>query len=60
MVKKHSSLASVSLTGGGITPYESPTCEVIRINVSGPLCQSIMNAPEIDPNDLGFGDGGII
>lgn len=51
MVKKHSSLASVSLTGGGITPYESPSCEVIRINVSGPLCQSNLADTDVDLGD---------
>jgi len=52
MVKKHSSLASASLTGGGITPYESPTCEAIRINVSGPLCQSLTTDPSEDLPDM--------
>lgn len=53
MVNTKTSLASVSLTGGGITPYESPSCEVIRINVSGPLCQSLDTLS--DPN-VNFGD----
>ena len=53
MVKKHSSLASVSLTGGGITPYESPSCTSVEISVNGPLCQSLDTLA--DPN-VNFGD----
>ena len=58
MVKKHSSLASVSLTGGGITPYESPSCTSVEISVNGPLCQSGLADPEVDLGtdlDLEFG-----
>ena len=58
MVNTKTSLASVFLTGGGITPYESPSCEVIRINVSGPLCQSGLVDPEVSLGtdlDLEFG-----
>ena len=36
-----------------LTNYESPSCEVIRINVSGPLCQSLDTLA--DPN-VNFGD----
>ena len=41
MVNTKISFAPEFLTGGGVSPYESPSCEVIRINVSGPLCQSL-------------------
>ena len=30
-----------SLMGGGVNPYESPSCGVLLINCSGPLCGSI-------------------
>lgn len=52
MVKKHSSLTSVSLTGGGITPYESPSCTSVEISVNGPLCQSLDTDPTEELPDM--------
>jgi hypothetical protein len=58
MVNTKISFTPEFLTGGGVSPYESPTCEAIRINVSGPLCQSGLVDPEVDLGtdlDLEFG-----
>ena len=39
-----------------LTPYESPSCEVVDISVSGPMCQSILANPEISfGDDLNMG-----
>ena len=58
MVNTKISLAPGLMTGKGVSPYESPNCEVVRINVSGPLCQSGLVDPEVDLGtdlDLEFG-----
>ena len=36
-----------SLMGGGVNPYESPSCTSVEISVNGPLCQSL----DTDPNE---------
>lgn len=61
MIKTKISQTPGSFMGGGVNPYESPSCEAIRINVSGPLCQSLdtLANPVIDFEDeLNLGLGG--
>lgn len=41
MVKTTISQAPGSFTGGGVNPYESPSCTSVEISVNGPLCQSL-------------------
>lgn len=52
MVNTKISLAPGLMTGKGVSPYESPTCEAIRINVSGPLCQSLDTDPAEELPDM--------
>lgn len=58
MVNTKISFAPEFLTGGGVSPYESPSCTSVEISVNGPLCQSGLADPEVDLGtdlDLEFG-----
>ena len=58
MFKPKNSLTREKFTWGGVKPYESPSCAVTDIVVSGPLCQSILANPEVilgTDLDMGFG-----
>ena len=54
MFKPKNSLTREKFTWGGVKPYESPSCAVTDIVVSGPLCQSIITTDDSsDLPDLG-------
>lgn len=51
-------LTPSSQMGGGVNPYESPSCTSVEISVNGPLCQSGLTDPEVNLGtdlDLEFG-----
>ena len=45
-------LTPSSLMGGGVNPYESPSCTSVDISVNGPLCQSLNTDPGEELPDM--------